>query len=86
MSSTEPDNTDQSGNLITRTDEGASIEATLKRGEGTRDEDRVKIKGKGKTAEEAIEEFDKLLTEYEERFGQRLRNLNTERENSEDWR
>jgi len=64
---------------VTRTDVGASIEATLKRGDSTRDEDRFKIKAKGENAEEAIDEFDKLLREYEEEYGTRLRNIDPER-------
>lgn len=47
---------------VERTDIGSSMEARLKRGSGTRDEDSVTIKAKGKTAEEAIDEFYKLLT------------------------
>jgi len=54
---------------------GASIEATLKRGEGTRDEDRVKFKGKGESAEEAMEEFETMLEQYESEYAERLRNI-----------
>lgn len=54
---------------------GASIEATLKRGDGTRDEDRVKFKGKGESAEEALAEFETMLEQYETEYADRLRNI-----------
>lgn len=61
----EPDTTPDSVETAERTDVGSSMEARLKRGPGTPDEDSVTIKTKGETAEETIEEYDKLLAEYE---------------------
>lgn len=66
---------DDDSEKVTRTDVGASIEASLKRGNDPRDQDKVKIKAKGETASEAIDEFDELLREYEEEYGTRLRNI-----------
>jgi hypothetical protein len=60
---------------IERTDVGASVEARLKRGRGTRDEDTFTIKGKGETAEEAAEEFEYLLEKYEAEYSDRCRNI-----------
>jgi len=45
---------------------GVSITTKLKRGSGTRDQDTLKIKAKGKTAEEAIENMDSVIAEAEE--------------------
>jgi len=45
---------------------GVSITAKLKRGSGTRDQDEIKIKAKGTTAEEAVENMDAVLDEAEE--------------------
>jgi len=58
---------------VERFDTGASVEATLKRGTGTRDEDKIKLKGKGRTAQEAIDEFEDLLAKYEADWGDRMR-------------
>lgn len=66
---TDSDNEDR----LVRTDEGASISATLKRGEGTRDQDKIEIKGKGESAEEAIAEFEQLLEKYEHEYSERIR-------------
>lgn len=71
---------DDDSEKVTRTDVGASIEASLKRGSDPRDQDKVKIKAKGETASEAIDEFDELLREYEEEYGTRLRNIDPDRE------
>ena len=60
---------------IERTDIGASVEARLKRGTGTRDEDQITIKGKGETAEEAADEFEYLLEKYESEYSDRCRNI-----------
>ncbi|MDS0261898.1 hypothetical protein NDI56_21055 [Haloarcula sp. S1CR25-12] len=60
---------------IERTDIGASIEARLKRGTGTRDEDRITITVKGETADEAASEFEYLLAQYEAEYGDRCRNI-----------
>jgi len=63
---------------VERTDIGSSMEARLKRGTGTRDEDSVTIKAKGRTAEETIEEFYQLLAEYEAKVSDRLRDIQPE--------
>ena len=60
---------------IERTDVGASVEARLKRGTGTRDEDTITIKGKGETAEDAAEEFEYLLEKYEAEYSDRCRTI-----------
>ena len=60
---------------IERTDIGASVEARLKRGTGTRDEDQITIKAKGETAEEAAAEFEYLLEKYEAEYSDRCRNI-----------
>lgn len=64
---------DTADERIERTDVGASIEVTAKRGTGTRDEDKVRLKGKGETAEEAIAEFETLLEKYESEYSDRVR-------------
>jgi hypothetical protein len=63
---------------VERTNIGSSMEARLKRGTGTRDEDSVTIKAKRKTAEETIEEFNKLLVEYGAEVSGRLRDIQPE--------
>lgn len=68
---------------IERTDIGASIEARLKRGTGTRDEDTLTIKGKGETAEEAAAEFEYLLEKYEAEYSDRCRNIQPTHEDDE---
>ena len=70
---------DEPDERIERTDVGASIEVALKRGTGTRDEDKPRLKAKGATVAETVEDFDELLTAYEERFAERVRNLQPER-------
>lgn len=45
---------------------GVSITAKLKRGDGTRDQDTIKIKAKGTTAEEAIANMDATLERADE--------------------
>lgn len=57
---------------------GARIEARLKRGEGTRDEDRITIEGAGEDAESAMAEFEELLEKHEEEYSDRLRNIQPE--------
>jgi hypothetical protein len=71
---------------IERTDVGASVEARLKRGTGTRDEDTITIKAKGETAEDAAEEFEYLLQQYEAEYSDRCRNIQptVDEEDSED--
>jgi hypothetical protein len=60
---------------VERTDVGAFVQATLKRGSGTRDQDEVRIKGKGEDAEQAITEFEQLLERYETEWSDRLRGI-----------
>lgn len=45
---------------------GVSITAKLKRGTGTRDQDEIKIKAKGTTAEEAVENMNDAMDAAEE--------------------
>ena len=71
---------------IERTDVGASVEARLKRGTGTRDEDQITIKAKGKTAEEAAAEFEYLLEKYEAEYSDRCRNIQPAQEDEPDER
>jgi hypothetical protein len=60
---------------VKRTDVGASVEARLKRGRGTRDEDTITIKAKGETAEEAAAEFEYLLEKCEAEYSDQCRNI-----------
>lgn len=48
---------------VERTDVGASIEVGITRGTGTRDQEKWKLKGKGETAEDAIQELERLLVD-----------------------
>ncbi|AJF28024.1 hypothetical protein SG26_19945 (plasmid) [Haloarcula sp. CBA1115] len=73
-SDTEPGSVEK----VERTDVGCSMEARLKRGTGTRDEDTVTIKAKGETAEETIADFYTLLKEYEQDISGRLRDVQPE--------
>ncbi|WP_434530206.1 DUF7389 domain-containing protein (plasmid) [Haloarcula sp. NS06] len=67
------DTASDDGERVKRTDIGASVEARLKRGTGTRDEDQITIKAKGETAADALEEFEQLLAEYEAEYSDRMR-------------
>ena len=67
---------------IERTDIGTSMEARLKRGTGTRDEDQVTIKAKGEDAEQTIDEFYQLLAEYDDNISDRLRGIQPEKADS----
>ena len=71
----EPDAAPDSVEKVERTDFGCSMEARMKRGTGTRDEDSMTIKSKGETAEETIAEFYELLEEYEQEISDRLRDI-----------
>ncbi|NLV08147.1 DUF7389 domain-containing protein [Haloarcula rubripromontorii] len=81
---TEPDTAPDSVEKVERTDFGCSMEARLDRGTDTRDQDRVTIKSKGETAEETIAEFYKLLEEYEQEIGCRLRDVQPEGDEEEE--
>ena len=63
---------------VQRTDVGASLAVEFKRGTGTRDQDKWTIKGKGETAAEAINNFERELEEVEDKFAQRVRDLQVE--------
>lgn len=63
---------------VERSDVGASMSVDITRGTETRDQEKYSIKGKGKTAEDAIEEFEKQLEAIENEFAQRIRNLQVE--------
>ncbi|MFC7076202.1 DUF7389 domain-containing protein [Haloarcula halophila] len=67
---------------IERTDIGTSMEARLKRGTGTRDEDQVTIKAKAEDAEQTIDEFYQLLAEYDDNISDRLRGIQPEKADS----
>ncbi|WP_324761141.1 DUF7389 domain-containing protein [Haloarcula sp. GH36] len=67
---------------IERTDIGTSMEARLKRGTGTRDEDQVTIKAKGEDAKHTIDEFYKLLAEYDDKISDQLRGIQPEKSDS----
>ncbi|GCF16174.1 hypothetical protein Harman_41090 [Haloarcula mannanilytica] len=69
---------------VERTDTGCSMEAKLDRGTGTRDQDRVRIKAKGETAAETIEEFYEVLAEYDTEISDRLRDIQPERDEEEE--
>ena len=75
---TEPDAAPDSVEKVERTDCGCSMEARMKRGTGTRDEDSMTIKSKGETAAETIAEFYKLIEEYEQEISGRLRDVQPE--------
>ena len=75
----EPDAAQDTVEKVERTDFGCSMEARLDRGTGTRDQDRVTIKSKGETAAETIEEFYKLMSEYDTEISDRLRDIQPER-------
>ncbi|MFC6770421.1 hypothetical protein ACFQDD_02585 [Halorubrum pallidum] len=63
----------------------STICAKVKRGEATRDQDTLKIKGRGETMEEAAEDFEQGLQEAEEReWASRLRDLQAETEDDEE--
>jgi len=63
---------------VERYDTGASMSVELKRGTGTRDQDKWELKGKGRDAEEAIAELETQLDELEERLADRVRNIQPE--------
>jgi len=56
---------------------GVSITTKLKRGSGTRDQDTIKIKAKGKTAEEAIQNMEEVVSHAEE-WADELRSVQPE--------
>jgi len=68
---------------VERFDTGASISVTLKRGTGTRDQDKWTIKGKGRTSGQALQEFDKQLQEVEDELADRVRALQPQGETLE---
>lgn len=64
---------------------GVSITAKLKRGEGTRDQDELKIKGKGATAGDAVDDFERALQAAEENgWAERLRAIQPDGEESDE--
>ena len=60
---------------VARYDKGASITVDIKRGTGTRDQDAWTLKGKGPTAEDALDELETELEAVEERLADRVRAL-----------
>jgi len=64
---------------------GSTIVGKVKRGEDTRDQDTLKIKGHGETMEEAAADFEKGLEAAEEgNFAERLRALQPDGDNEKD--
>lgn len=64
---------------------GVSIMGEITRGEATRDQDKLRLKGKGANAEEAIEEFEETLQAAEEnRWADRLRALQPDEDEEEE--
>lgn len=61
--------------VVARTDVGASLQVTLTRGNGTRDQEKWRIKGKGEDAERALEEFEAQLERVENELADRVRAL-----------
>ena len=61
--STEPSEQPSRTEYIERSDVGVSLTVKLKRGTGTRDQDEVIAKAKGKTLEDAREDME-ILQEY----------------------
>jgi|AntDeeMetageno50_2_1112565.scaffolds.fasta_scaffold02893_4 hypothetical protein len=53
---------------------GVSITAKLKRGSGTRDQDEIKIKAKGRNADHAAAEMDQVL-EHADGWSEQLRKI-----------
>lgn len=75
--------TDEDVQHVERSDVGASIEVAATRGNGTRDQEKFKIKGKGATAAEALEEFETLLEQYEKEYSDRVRAIQPEEADDE---
>jgi hypothetical protein len=71
---------DDPDEVVERTDVGASIEATITRGTGTRDQEKWRIKGKGRDADEAIDEFETQLDQLEDDLADRVRSLQPEQD------
>lgn len=64
------------GDTQTRVSDGEKVVGKVKRGTGTRDQDTLKLVGRGETAAEAAADFEGLLAEAEERgWTDRLRAL-----------
>ena len=60
---------------------GAKIRAKVKRGTGTRDQDEIVIEGRGATAAEAADDFERALSRAEAKdYADRLRALGNEGE------
>jgi hypothetical protein len=60
----------------TRVSDGEKVVGKVKRGTGTRDQDTLKLVGRGETAEEAAADFERLLAQAEEQnWADRLRDL-----------
>lgn len=57
---------DNNSETIENTASGVSVTTKLKRGTGTRDQDELKIKAKGTSPEEAVENMEEVLEEAEE--------------------
>jgi hypothetical protein len=63
---------------VERYDTGASVSVDVSRGTGTRDQEKWTFKGKGRNAEEALDELETQLDDFEERLAERVRNIQPE--------
>jgi hypothetical protein len=75
---------DDPDKTVERTDVGVSITTTITRGSGTRDQDKHKIKSKGKTVDDALEKHERAVQWVEDEFAQRVRDLQPEVEEDDD--
>ena len=64
-----------SDKTIERYDTGASVSVDVSRGTGTRDQEKWTFKGKGRNAQEALEELETQLDAFEQHFAERVRNI-----------
>lgn len=79
MSDREPDVEEH----VERTDVGVSITAELKRGTGTRDQDKLTVKVKRENYADAREELDTALDEDVPRWSDSLREVQSEGDGDE---
>lgn len=76
--------------VIERYDRGLSVEADITRGTGTRDQEKWKVKGKGRTADKAIAELLIALADLigdidpDEPLAQQVREFQPEPEDGDD--
>jgi hypothetical protein len=68
---------------VERFDTGVSIEVAMTRGNGTRDQDKIKAKVKAETLDEAREDMDSLR-EYLNEFAQQCREIQPDEEGEDE--